>query len=155
MVTDGGDASSAQIRTVADLAERFGHRIGQLRLVVKIELLQGFQDVIKPPETSPVVGNIEQIRRELGEGLRTWQAIFQEKGYIPTGLGAGDWDRFSDSGGCAHLIAACAQWLLVLEGKNDWSLHNVPALLLNSYADELLPFAAAFAKAHTNYLHGS
>lgn len=69
------------------------------------------------------------LRRELGEGLRTWQTIFDDKGYIPTGSGAGDWDRFSDSGGYAHLIAAAAQWLFVLEGKRDWDGLNVPELL--------------------------
>ncbi len=69
------------------------------------------------------------LKRELGEGLATWRAIFKEKGYIPTGVGAGDWDRFSDSGGHAHLIAAGAQWLYVLAGKNDWQTHRVPALL--------------------------
>ena len=29
------------------------------------------------------------LERELGSGLRTWQAIFKEKGYIPTGIGGG------------------------------------------------------------------
>ena len=42
----------------------------------------------------------EQAKRwlvwELGGGMRTWQAIFREKGYIPTSLGAGaEWDRFA------------------------------------------------------------
>jgi hypothetical protein len=63
---------------------------------------------------------------ELGLGLRTWQAIWRERGYIPTGIGAGDWDRYSDSGGYAHLISAASQWLLYLEGKQDWRVHNLP-----------------------------
>jgi hypothetical protein len=71
----------------------------------------------------------EQAKRwlvwELGGGLRTWQAIFREKGYVPTGMGAGaEWDRFSDSGGYAHLISAAAQWIFVLEGKRDWEQHR-------------------------------
>ncbi|MFP4057538.1 MAG: hypothetical protein ACLF0G_11780 [Candidatus Brocadiia bacterium] len=70
------------------------------------------------------------LERELGCGLRTWKAIFEAKGYIPTGMGTGrHWDRFSDTGGYAHLISAAAQWLLYLEGKRDWELHNVPRVL--------------------------
>jgi hypothetical protein len=64
------------------------------------------------------------LRRELGEGLRTWKTIFDRLGYIPTGLGR--WDAYSDAGGCAHLLKAAAQWLLVLEGKRDWELQRVP-----------------------------
>jgi hypothetical protein len=69
------------------------------------------------------------LEHELAGGLRTWEAIFQEKGYIPTGLGAGaQWDNFSDTGGYAHLISAAAQWLLCLDGKKDWEMHHVPAV---------------------------
>ncbi len=69
------------------------------------------------------------LERELGCGLRTWEAIFDEKGYIPTSIGSTyGWDKYSDSGGYAHLISAAAQWLLVLEGKCDWEMHNVPAI---------------------------
>lgn len=59
------------------------------------------------------------LERELAGGLRTWEAIFDAKGYIPTGLGAGNcgagfpWDELSDSGGYAHLISAAAQWILL------------------------------------------
>ena len=67
------------------------------------------------------------LEYELGKGLRTWEAIFKEKGCIPTSIGAGaEWDRFSDAGGYAHLISAAAQWILYQEGKRDWELHNVP-----------------------------
>jgi hypothetical protein len=74
----------------------------------------------------------EQVRRaverELSGGLRTWQAVFAAKGYIPTALNAGpSWDRFSDSGGYAHLISAAAQYLLLLDGKTDWDVQQVPA----------------------------
>jgi len=72
----------------------------------------------------------EWLEGELAGGLRTWEAIFDEYGYIPTGIGTGRfWDGFSDSGGCAHLISAAAQWLLYLERKTDWRMHNVPAVL--------------------------
>jgi hypothetical protein len=74
------------------------------------------------------------LRRELGGGLRTWEAILDQSGYIPTSIGAGTtlpgvkWDEFSHTGGYAHLISAAAQWLLVLENKRDWEQHHVPAL---------------------------
>ena len=80
------------------------------------------------PQDTDLEAKLARTERELGEGLATWRAIFKEKRYIPTGLGAGDWDRFSDSGGYAHLIAAGAQWLHVLEGKRDWETHRVPAV---------------------------
>jgi hypothetical protein len=70
------------------------------------------------------------LERELGCGLRTWKAIFEEKGYIPTGMGTGrHWDGISDSGGYAHLLSAGAQWLLCLEGKRDWEVHNYPRVI--------------------------
>jgi len=74
------------------------------------------------------------LERELGGGLRTWEAIFDKYGYIPTGIGCHSilpgvvWDKFSDSGGCAHLLSAAAGWLMCLEKKNDWELHRVPKL---------------------------
>lgn len=66
------------------------------------------------------------LTRELGGGLRTWEAIFDEYGYIPTGIGcqtalpATKWDAFSDTGGYAHLISAAAQWIIHLNGQRDW-----------------------------------
>ena len=72
----------------------------------------------------------EWLKHELAGGLRTWEAIFDAYGYIPTGIGTGRfWDGYSDSGGYAHLISAAAQWLLCLEGKRDWEVHNIPAVL--------------------------
>ncbi|WP_449068884.1 hypothetical protein [Prosthecobacter sp.] len=68
------------------------------------------------------------LERELGCGLRTWQNIFKEHGYIPTGIGCQSvlpgvaWDEFSDNGGYAHLITAASMWLMNLEGKRDWEL---------------------------------
>ena len=73
-------------------------------------------------------------QRELGGGLRTWEAIWDEYGYIPTGIGCqgvvGDtrFDAFSDTGGYAHLISAAAQWILYLERKNDWEIHQLPRI---------------------------
>ena len=70
------------------------------------------------------------VEHELAGGLRTWEAIFEEFGYIPTGIGTGRfWDGFSDSGGYAHLISAAAQWLLCLEKKSDWDMHDIPRVL--------------------------
>lgn len=69
------------------------------------------------------------LERELGCGLRTWNAIFQQYGYIPTGIDAGaGWEKFSDSGAYAHLTSAAAQWILYREGKSDWQVHRVPAV---------------------------
>ena len=85
-----------------------------------------------PPESAAEVK--AGLERELGAGLRTWQAIFQNKGFIPTGIGTGGmgtgytWDEISDAGGYAHLISAAAQWLLYLEGKTDWETQRVPSV---------------------------
>lgn len=68
------------------------------------------------------------LRHELTGGLRTWQAIFREFGYVPTGIDAGaNWQNFSDTGGYAHLLSAASQWLLCLAGKRDWEEQHVPA----------------------------
>jgi hypothetical protein len=77
----------------------------------------------RPAMTADVRAALE---RELGLGLRTWAAVFDEYGYIPTGIGCQSalpgvpFDAFSDTGGYAHLIAAGAQWIRVLEGTRDW-----------------------------------
>ena len=84
-----------------------------------------------PPESEAEVR--AALERELGGGLRTWQAIFKSKGYIPTGIGAGGtgagfpWDDISDTGGYAHLISAAAQWIFHLEGKTDWVTQHIAA----------------------------
>jgi hypothetical protein len=75
----------------------------------------------------------EQVRgwllHQLAGGLRTWEAIFQERGFIPTGIGTGrPMDNYSDTGAYAHLISAGAQWLLYLDNKFDWDQHHVPNL---------------------------
>ena len=67
------------------------------------------------------------LERELAGGLRTWEAVFNEKGYIPTGMGTGQhWETYSDAGGYAHLISAAAEYVLYLEGKYDWEVHGYP-----------------------------
>jgi hypothetical protein len=74
------------------------------------------------------------LERELAGGLRTWEAIFERRGYIPTGIGAGSaggsgrwkWENFSDSGGYAHLISAASQWIFYLEGRRDWHEARIP-----------------------------
>jgi hypothetical protein len=75
-----------------------------------------------------------QVRKallaELAGGLRTWQRVFQERGYIPTGMNAGSiadtrWDNLSDTGGYAHLLAAAAQYLYYLEGQRDWKQGSI------------------------------
>jgi hypothetical protein len=77
---------------------------------------------------------VKQLEHELAGGLRTWEAIFDKYGYIPTGIGCHSmlpglvWDKFSDTGGYAHLITAAAQWLMYLEKRNDWNAQRtVPA----------------------------
>lgn len=70
------------------------------------------------------------MQRELASGLQTWKRIFEQKGYLPTGMEAGaDWDHFSDSGAYAHLIHAGAQYLHLLSGKADWETLRLPELL--------------------------
>lgn len=75
------------------------------------------------PPDEPVSG--DEVRRalewELGMGLRVWAAVFDEYGYIPTGIGCPSalpgvpFDEFSDAGGYAHLIHAAARWIECLE----------------------------------------
>ena len=58
------------------------------------------------------------LEREVGQGLRTWAAVFAEYGYIPSGIGCQSaapgipFDEFSDTGGYAHLISAASQWVI-------------------------------------------
>jgi hypothetical protein len=68
----------------------------------------------------------DALRAELAGGLRTWERIFHDRGYVPTGLdnlhsvGPHKADDLSDTGGYAHLIAAGAQYLLYLDKQSDW-----------------------------------
>jgi hypothetical protein len=122
-----------------------GSRFGPQLMVVTGWALQAMKDHpdlwetaranITTPNYFPAESAAEvrvALERELGGGLRTWEAIFKARGYIPTGLGAGNcgagfaWDELSDTGGYAHLISAASQWLLYLEGKRDWEVQAVP-----------------------------
>ena len=69
---------------------------------------------------------VAALERELGRGLATWRAVFDELGYVPTNIGEPRWQRFSDAGGYAHLIKAGSQWVNYLEGRRDWELQGVP-----------------------------
>ena len=72
------------------------------------------------------------LEHELAGGLRTWEAVFDKYGYIPTGIGCHSvlpglvWDKLSDTGGYAHLLSAAAQWLMYREKKNDWEMQRAP-----------------------------
>jgi hypothetical protein len=77
---------------------------------------------------SPTEQVRDRLTYRLGSGLRTWRSMFRDYGYIPTGLNAGgDWQHYSDTGGYAHLLSAASQWLLHLDGRRDWQVHNVPS----------------------------
>jgi hypothetical protein len=103
----------------------------QGRWLNAVELGRYTLTVGKESKTFVLASSEKQVRaaleRELAGGLRTWEAIFDTLGYVPTGLGAGkDWDAFSDTGGYAHLISAASQYLLWKAGKRDWEAHAVP-----------------------------
>lgn len=65
------------------------------------------------------------LERELGGGLGTWEAIFNEWGYIPSRIDGqsavpgASFDRFSDTGGYAHLIQSAMQWIRYRRGERD------------------------------------
>lgn len=86
-----------------------------------------------PPESAEEVK--AYLERELTGGLRTWEAIFNEYGYIPAGIDAGgksaagfEWEELSHCAGYAYLIIAASQWIFLEEGKSDWELQNLPDL---------------------------
>ena len=73
---------------------------------------------------------VKSLEKEVAEGIFNWSKVFATKGFIPTALETGsDWDHYSDTGGYAHLISACAQYLNYLEGKKDWELLRIPILI--------------------------
>jgi hypothetical protein len=93
-----------------------GSRMGPQNMVVcgwAIQLLRRYPGIwnegkFKQPLPDPTA----DLERELSGGLRTWEAIFDAYGYIPTSLGRGEpWDHFSDAGGYAHLISAASQYV--------------------------------------------
>jgi hypothetical protein len=71
-----------------------------------------------------------RLREELDEGLRFWQDQFHTIGFLRP-----DWpiggvkpheyylgDQLSETGGYAHVIAAAAEYLLIMDGKRDWEV---------------------------------
>jgi hypothetical protein len=73
---------------------------------------------------------VKSLELEVAGGIFNWSRIFATKGFIPTGIETGaDWDHYSDTGGYAHLISACAQYLNYLEGKKDWEVLRIPTLI--------------------------
>ena len=106
-----------------------GSRMGPQNMVVcgwALQLLREYPDVWQEGKfKEPLPDPKEALGRELAGGLRTWEAIFNAYGYVPTGLGRGEpWDHFSDSGGYAHLISAASQYLLYLDGRADWDVNR-------------------------------
>ena len=112
------------------LRRAIGSRFGPQNMVCcgwALQALREYPEILTQHPQPELRDANAQLERELGGGLHTWEAIFKERGYIPTGIGAGgagggtyQWDNFSDTGGYAHLISAAAQWIFYLENKKDW-----------------------------------
>ena len=137
--TAGGEKLRVRGRVTAKKGERtefafalpFTVETRQGRWANGVELGRYTVSVGKESKTFVLASLESDVRRalekELADGLRTWEAIFDAKGFVPTGLGAGgDWDKFSDSGGYAHLISAASQYILWKQKKRDWETHSVP-----------------------------
>ncbi len=64
------------------------------------------------------------LQQELADGLRAWQQVFEEWGYIPTGWypprEKRSWGAMSDTGGYAHLLTAIAAYLDLQAGRPSW-----------------------------------
>ena len=112
-----------------------GSRFGPQNMICcgwALQALREYPDLLEKHPQPELRDAKASLERELGGGLRTWEAIFKEYGYIPTGIGAGgaggvyQWENFSDTGGYAHLISAATQWIFYLEGRRDWEQHRVP-----------------------------
>ena len=122
--TGGGSGVFLQIPfTIAKAQKPWANGVEHGRYSIQVaDLVRNFY--LASPESQVQA----ELQHELAGGLRTWEAIFNVKGYIPTGMGAGaDWDHFSDSGGYAHLISAASQWLLYLDGRSDWEMQQIPS----------------------------
>lgn len=126
-----------------------GSRMGPQTLwacAQSLQLLRAFPDAWtgcwKGKYTPPLAGWSEpplkdvtaRLQAELDEGLRFWQEQMKTVGYILPDWPVGGkkpeatywYDRTSETGGYAHLIAACADYAMLLDGKNDWELaHTV------------------------------
>jgi hypothetical protein len=72
------------------------------------------------------------LTAELTEGLRYWQAEWNEHGRIRPDWPLGGSDlkprpgylgpELSETGGYAHLIAAASEYLLLMDGRRDWEV---------------------------------
>jgi hypothetical protein len=73
---------------------------------------------------------VRRLRRELIEGLANWRDVFRKYGYLPNGFGrrleSHEAEKISETGGYAHAITAAAQYLILLDGKRDWELEEIP-----------------------------
>jgi hypothetical protein len=139
VATNDAGEKLAVTATVRSLAEGFSFEVALPYTVVKDQKpwangVEHFRYVIAVGDARRIFtlasseADVEKaLRRELGEGLRTWRKILDEKGYIPTGTAQG-WTQFSDTGGYAHLLSAGAQWLEVQDGRRNWELHGIPRL---------------------------
>jgi len=71
-----------------------------------------------------------RLQAELDEGLRFWREQMKTVGYLRPDWPIGGkkpepnywYDQTSETGGYAHLIAACADYVMLLDGKKDWEL---------------------------------
>lgn len=68
-----------------------------------------------------------RLALELSDGLRFWQKVFKDKGYVPVSIAIGKTPAIadadlSDAAGYAFLIAAIAEYSVWLNGERDWEL---------------------------------
>lgn len=146
-ITDGKFESLAGERPEVLLASRLGPQI-LWASAQSLQLMRAFPEAWEtyfmgknesPPEgwCEPAASEVEAtFKREVEEGLRYWQREWQTRGYVRPHWPIGGklpskhyWqDRVSETGGYAHLIAACAAYVMFLDGKKDWELaHAVRA----------------------------
>ena len=140
-ITDGKFESLAGDRPEVLLASRLGPQI-MWACAQSLQLLRAFpgswgsyfknkrsewpEGWSEPPLTEVV----QTLRGEVDEGLLYWQKEWKARGYIRPHWPIGDklptkhyWQhRVSETGGYAHLIAACAVSVMSLDQKNDWEL---------------------------------
>lgn len=87
----------------------------------------------QPPDgwsEPPKADVVATFQRELDEGLRYWQRQWRERGFLPAHWPIGGkfptknyWQhRVSETSGYAHLVSACAAYLMLQDGKTDWEL---------------------------------
>lgn len=126
-----------------------GSRMGPQTLwacATSLQLLRAYPDAwagcwknkYKPPLagwSEPPLNDVTAcLQAELDEGMRFWQEQMKTVGHLRPDWPIGGkkpeptyWsDHTSETGGYAHLIAACAAYVMLLDGKNDWELaHTV------------------------------